>query len=288
MAARLPKGPKTSSLVFTASSFGPVPAPPVHRIELVGEYISWARLEGNKVLPFRELSLPFGVLREFLDLESWQDKRILEFAKKNGVLGLCIHGLPVRHAPLRTNSGDWEGTPGHCPFQRYGRRFVEPLSSWRALSRAAGALVGLRYDSAATEHQKADRFRDSKWLSDQIGNLSFRFPRSGNTNGIIEAVVNSWLLCSGILPQVVLTERGTFVLEFGFDHSGPNLFGFLARQLAVAMTYQSGLAVCAACHKPFESDRTTPGRRSFCPECRRKNKPQYFAMRDYRARKKGK
>jgi hypothetical protein len=128
MATRI-TGVKASSFVYPTASFGPVLAPPADLIELTGDAILWRRFEVNPrhLLPFRELHLSSRVFATFLDLHTKPDKQILSFAKKNGVLGLCEHGLPAQHGPLRTKLGEWDGAPTSCPLA--GRNFAERLAA---------------------------------------------------------------------------------------------------------------------------------------------------------------
>src|SRR5688500_5717260 len=47
----------------------------------------------------RLLKTTEGILEDFLRLDGEPDKRLLRFARRWGILGLCEHGLPAIHNP---------------------------------------------------------------------------------------------------------------------------------------------------------------------------------------------
>jgi hypothetical protein len=63
------------------------------------------------------------------------------------------------------------------------------------------------------------------------------------------------------------------------------LFGIIGLQLAYRITGASEMLVCHHCTRFFPPKPQQAGqKRAFCPACRKKAKPQLYAMRDYRAR----
>jgi hypothetical protein len=63
------------------------------------------------------------------------------------------------------------------------------------------------------------------------------------------------------------------------------LFGIIGLQLAYRITGASEMMVCHHCTRFFRPEPQQIGqKRVFCPVCRKKAKPQLYAMRDYRAR----
>ena len=63
------------------------------------------------------------------------------------------------------------------------------------------------------------------------------------------------------------------------------LFGIIGLQLAYRITGASEMMVCHHCTRFFRPEPQQVGqKRVFCPVCRKKAKPQLYAMRDYRDR----
>jgi hypothetical protein len=192
-------------------------------------------------------------------------RRILEFARKYGVLKICKHGLPSSHNP-------------GCNLNWYDRPW-EPLATWRAFSREAIALT--RVADLVLE-KKVGRPKDWLIVYGRSGREAPWWEQHVDVERIIIArVVNEWLTIGGVGPAVVWhhsDERPS--IRFG----GPSLFGALALQLALAVGQSRGLAICTHCGTKYPPAKRRPktGQRHFCPECREKGVPNRYSLADYR------
>lgn len=103
-------------------------------------------------IPNEQLSPPLsGCLDEFIKLRNAEDAKIVEFARRWGVLGICRHGLPGVHLgcrPLGVSEKNWD-SPEHriwSPLFEAQRSDAgwhwEPTDAWRYMaSRVNGFLM---------------------------------------------------------------------------------------------------------------------------------------------------
>ena len=303
-----------------ASAQGPkirIYAPHAHLIQFADDDLQW-RVGKHPDELLREVTPEPEAFNKFLDLAEASPKRILAFAKRNGVLGLCKHGLPTCHGP-RLPDPDESFSPPYWPpryctpgFASNGA-IIEPFASWRALASAASAVLVLKgsldeptRQTQATGEQWERDWRSAQWLAAQqyerAGHwdceLEHRFsklplpkllkirPSRWFGQREVAHVVNLWLACGGIrLEACYWKGRNQRRLELVTDaRFGPNLFGFLALQLAQEWAGSKRIARCP-CEKLFPAPPTaSPRRRNFCPECRNAGKPGTFHMAAYRHR----
>jgi hypothetical protein len=247
---------------------------------------------------FREVKVRPVIFGEFLSLHKASDRVILSFAKKFGVLGLCRHGLPLSHFPMKTLRAVQVGQRRECiPKFTRRREIVEPLNSWRGLSRSAAALLQLQNQTSTRRDEERTRWRDALWLHEQLVLAGHRGYRSALRLGVpdpperserIARIANVWLECAGLRLQIQSIHTNEIGLVMTIPDTGPNLFGGLAIQLSLELANREGWAQCAACRRIFEplTHNVSPTRDRFCPECRRRGKPELFAKRRYRARKR--
>jgi hypothetical protein len=276
-------------------------------IQLSDDHLHWQF--GNDVC---EVTLEPAAFGKFLELAEAPPEHILAFARRHGPLGLCKHGLPICHGPRQPDPGELVSPPQWPPrycnhFMRNGER-SEPLTSWRALARAAFALLelsaSLKEGSRETKNARETwelNWKSAIWLSaQQYGavhwdcEVEYRFwqlPRAEllrirpfrhfNQRQLANEV-NEWLECGGIYLRASWSkERHLPALDLVADsRCGPNLFGFLALQLAQQWTGGKRIARCP-CGKLFSAaPRSSPRRRNFCPDC----KPGTVHMAEYRGR----
>jgi hypothetical protein len=294
------RNPNASDFVHDNARVGPIAAP-ASEIRLEGGNLLWRSLRSvdHSRQPYRELIPEHHMFRRFLRLDKATDEAILSFAKRNGVLGLCKHGLPICHGPRDPQDQILENGHVHCIFGFTRRRdFIESLESWRALSRAALALLTLRRMVEASDVRRGtdeirNTWKDALWLCSQQADCSVPQPgyrslvqTAERTRGSerIALVANEWLRCGGVALRLMV-EKGGYQFNPVLPDFGPNLFGCIAFQLAANLTLGEGFAICPGCHEVFEPPNTiSTQRRAFCPTCQAKGKPRNSAMTDYRAR----
>ena len=303
--------------------------PPV--VELDGDYLRWSfrkrlgsstkrkKLERalrsqSQVDATRSLwkarRVPHGanLLREFAGLEDAPDERILRFARKWGVLGICRHGLPSSHS---RRCMPWGGN------SQSGK---ESVARWRYYSRRSRSLLLVASRLREPPRWTADGLPVFPWTPAELRPLAFDLgsvlleAERGNTKEsaavfgpaeptlllldvwqVLTNVVNEWLALGNVRPVLLLSEfagggRLRIVLApFGkpWEPEFP-LFGVLGMQLAFAVSATRGLAFCG-CGKMFEPGRQpVGGARHYCDDCRESGAPQRDAARDYRARQRAK
>jgi len=288
-----------------APKIGPISAPPGDQIQLEPDkapgQLLW-RLTGKSSEALKDIHPQPDVFQRFLNLSDAPDEKICDFARRNGMLGLCQHGLPFFHGSP-TPEGFFEQGRIDCTaaFTKGHWAIVEPLESWRGLSRQAAALMILKLHLSKegrffTREDLDDAWANALWLPrklyEQAGYAGYRSllrrsrPAESAMPEHIARLANEWLRCGGVLPRLDSKPPG-YHLTLALPDSGPNLFGFLAIQLASSVADMRGFAVCAECGEFFQPKKTvSPNRRNFCSKCRYAGKPKAYATRDYRARKK--
>ncbi len=290
------RNPTASDFVHDEARVGPIIAPD-SELRLEGDCIlwsSWRRIDHSRQ-PYRELKPQTHVFRRFLQLHDDTDEAILSFAQRNGVLGLCKHGLPICHGPRDPQDRVLESGRVYCTFGfTRSRAIMEPLKSWRALSREALVLLTLRrmLEYSGSHRGRDEIWKDALWLclkqSEHSAHPGYRSliqtAQRTRDRERIALIANEWLRCGRVELQLK-SGNGGYRFNPVLPDFGPNLFGYIAFQLAANLTNREGWAICASCKEFFEPTNTiSPGRRTFCQSCRSKGKPLSFSMIDYRAR----
>lgn len=216
------------------------------------------------------------MLDGFRRLGNAAPEKILAYAGRWGVLGICEHGLPASHRPLRlTDPAMPTCEPLHLPAGDYDEHY-DPLSGWHFLASATQALLNI----AARLHNgnvgQAEDWRavyaNSPAMPGGWPDFWDRRPRSRDVD-IMELCnrVDDWLEMGNVRPtlsRLAWLDKGAPELEFGSTWRDGALFGALALQLALAIGRVDGLAVCTACRVTYiPRRRCNPSRHNFCPEC---------------------
>jgi hypothetical protein len=219
-------------------------------IRLDGEFLSWPWVQPwgssddkrlKRRVAYREAKP--DMLARFLRLHSATDETILGYARRWGVLGICDHGLPCSHNHC---------LPMLCPTREKGLSFrlMEPLAAWRGWSKKAQALISI---GAHLNQGKVAHVEDWQVIKD----LPF-FGQVG-TEPVMESVTDArreladeldgWISIGQVRPRISWRkDRARFSLDA--VSSGPNLFGLLALNIAVAIAAGEG-AGCVLCVWPF-------------------------------------
>lgn len=159
---------------------------------------------------------------------------------------------------------------------------TEKVGEWRRFASLAQALIrcanGLRAGTLGRYGQPGDWAPICDWLQ-QRPELA---PSREYGFFLLASALNAWYDRSA--GNGLVETHGTKILMR--PHVGL-LFGIIGLQLACAITETQNQLACYHCgryYTPKNQPRT--GSRNFCPNCRRRGKPQLYAMRDLRARRK--
>ncbi|HEU0022727.1 MAG TPA: hypothetical protein VFR55_13815, partial [Dehalococcoidia bacterium] len=238
------------------------------------------------------------LLDEFINLSESPDERIMQFAGKWGVLGVCKHGVP------------FSGCREDCQ-----EGYLESISTWRIFSRMARAILSI----SANLHQgipgkNADwstifsieiREQDD-WFEAVLDKYAHQFlsavpdsalnairrsilaedkRREKDSENIIRSpknelagLANLQKLLLGWLIDAMLVGSG-IRLAFNWKLAEPkielsssnSLLGALACQLAFAVLRSDAIAICSACGTPYTPNRRpAASRRNYCLACGKK------------------
>jgi hypothetical protein len=251
-----------------------VPAP----VDQKGNRLVWGLRDGRCTVATGEL------LGDFVGLTDAPDKRILGFARRWGVLGICRHGLPASHNPPPVPLpipmpfaelpwcypvGYWKGAPS------------EPLDAWRTYSKKFGAILNI---AAQIQEGRGGKPGDWDTLHSPALGVPLR-PSAGKTVAVDRRMLGA------VLNQMLRQARVGVTLSWNdgkpvLEYTGAGLMAALALQVTLAIARTDGLAVCTACGCPYvPTRRPRRGGRRYCPPCTRRGAPQRDAAADYRRRR---
>lgn len=216
-----------------------------------------------------------GLLDGFAKLGDAPPGRIGDFALRQGVLGICEHGLPCSHALECTPLG-WDGQGGW-----------EQLARWRYYARRARSLLiiasrlhGQFRQTGAGELAPCTK-EELEPLKRELAKVLLAAGRLGPRPRLvphdwwqmIADVVNEWLAIGEVRPRLLPTETTVpgppkLVLAPQWRVHGPEfpLFGQLGMQLALAVTKERGRVYCVSCGEPFDPSTR---RQKYCKTCGR-------------------
>ena len=243
------------------------------QIWLERERLWWSNTEtGRNVRPSA------GMFEDFIALAEAADHKVVPYAKRWGVLGICKHGLPSCHEPSHLEVGRL----GCRPLGWEDGRCWEPINHWRYF--AAQAFSLLRISNRLGQGKLAD---PADW--ERVYARSPRGVPPMNKNLTVQEYLlvewlNFWLAVGDVRPKVEWRKTGDRpAVKF---RSG--LFGALAVQLVLGVAKLEGWAICTHCRKEYIPQKRLPkaGQRNFCPECRNAKVPRQYAMRDFALRKR--
>lgn len=252
----------------------PVPA----EISLDGDYLRWEAVgadgqHGPEVIGTRYLLLDFQKLADA------PAEAVEAFARRWGVLELCLHGLPAGiHRPPE------------CDFRVHRGEHREPIFAWRRWAARAEAVV-----------RAAMALHDEQLVGREIWEVLL--PSDGDTSGdilgasfvggihgeraLLANEINNWLRWGRVVPYLewLRSRSPTFALAVDAPlTAGSGLFAALAVSLALTAAAAHGLALCSSCGDPYTPARKPQsGRRHYCPACGRR-----AAWRESKRRNKAK
>jgi hypothetical protein len=267
-------------------------------IALDGEFLTWpwVRAGEEKQLTYRQAKP--GMLTDFMRLHDATDEGILTYARRWGVLGLCEHGLPCSHNqyPDGLLHGVRPCLPMLATSPRNAEsdiRLKEPVAAWRMWSRKAQSLINI---GARLNQGKLARVEDWQTLK-ELRDFGLGATESepfmanvANARAELGDTLDGWISIGQVRPRISWQkDKARFSLDA--VSSGPNLFGILALNIAVAIAAgdgEKGLAICSACGLSYiPARRPDPNRSNYCKACGLKA-AQRDASRRYRKTAKNK
>jgi hypothetical protein len=241
-----------------------------------------------------------GALAAFIRIGEDPD-RVLRFARRYGVLGLCKHGKPVNHNPPDEDGSGGCKLPGDLLFGRF-----EPLERWFHFGRQARTLIDiaatLRGGSIPRKEDWEIIFEDSiaagtytPWVTEPVPSfdkLWFRLSADRTHKGdpeqyararnwlVVAMVVNEWLRMGAVRPWMTYSESGVDLRMLS------DTFGVLAMQLAAGVSSLHGIAKCSGCGEAYARKTAIQrGRRNFCNRCGKRESAK-LRQRDLKLRRR--
>jgi hypothetical protein len=235
-------------------------------IDLDGDCLVWSWRGDEK--PFCDVG---GMLNRFLRLEDGPAERIINCARRYGVL----HPCPVHDRPAVSGLGGL-----FCNTHR------EPLGDWRAYSRQFAAMFQIAIDIDAG--RPGDR---ESWASFYNGREVHEVGKDANSDRCaLVAHLNSCLFSAMTRPTILvrppnISSRGD-QYEIGF--SVPSLYAALAME-SILIVARHNIAICASCGNLFSPKLLKPGCDTYCdgPNCGKKASGRAAQHRRYERKKSG-
>lgn len=215
-----------------------------------------------------------GILRDFMNLADAPAETVLAFARKWGVLEICLHGLPCTHNLRRaiTLSGRW------CEPLLYpdSENFMEPIQYWHFYAKQMRALLnialrlkqgvpGLIEDWKIIQVPGFGREAEVKRICEEtFANIYGRTVK--DDRWLMRSMLDRWLSMGDVRPTLVWDDEQCSV---SFDNT---LFGMLAMQLMLEIGSNGGLAFCSGCRKSYAPEVRRPkvNQRNYCRDCGKK------------------
>lgn len=247
-------------------------------IWLEGERLRWD-YSPESLKAGRELAPSPDMLESFLMLRETSGRKILQYAKRWGVLGICQHDLPCSHNP---NSHDFRKL-GCRPLGWEDGKCWEPLDTWRHFATQAFAL--LKIANRVYEGRLADPADWARvYARSRNGVPLGRQPSRPLDKRFLVMCLNEWFDLGNVRPEIGWGQRED---RPSFQFRG-GLFGALAIQLVLGAAKLDGWAICTHCRTAYIPQKRRPkaGQRNFCPECRDAKIPLRYAMRAFGLRER--
>ena len=213
--------------------------------------LSWVKLRSPKIGPRG------GVLDEFLQLAKQDSPQsVLRFAREWGVLGICEHDLPHSHnSPISTGGG------GCSPRRCSEWVFWEPVNVWFQIAGHFNAILNI---AAALHLGRKGKKRDWDLIKPMLDSEGRTLRAERYWLG---TEIDAMLKIGDVRPTFSWVHHHP-TIKYATGGAWANLFGYLALQLALAVSRTDGLATCSACGRSYMPDRRpNPDRRSYCEDC---------------------
>lgn len=212
------------------------------------------------------------LLEGFLALADAADSEVEAYARRWGILGLCRHGLPAGHTPIRLLISSAKITGNKTAFMQpiiragkeYGTSVIdepcwsgnpsdgwrEPIELWRFYVDLARRLL-----LAANAGRVAERERsDSRWAR----------------LNLLAGELDRWLTIAPMQVRFIVRKREPRI-SLVPQNPISALSAVLAAQVCFAASASKDLLLCANCGRPYFPKNKPPreGTRTYCPRCGR-------------------
>lgn len=257
-------------------------------IDLEVERLVWT----DRLMPIREARPTEGMLERFVALSGAAPERVVTYARRWGVLGICRHSLPMTHnpPPIPRKPGGVPMTWCYPLGWREGALW-EPIAAWRRYAAQMRALLNI---GARVQDGKPGRAEDWQVLYPHPEELvaAPAVVRPGTfgpwwghdaeaDRAGVAYQLKEWLSMARVELEPAWDEPNRLVLRLAVG----GLFGALIVQLMLAITRTDGLAICSACGVAYiPKRRPAANRRRYCTACRRRGAAVRDSSADYRRR----
>lgn len=253
-------------------------------------------LEGNRLIYSiaeddedpEEVPTDSQLLPGFINLVDADASVIRNFALRYGALGLCTHGLSVRHRAGDRAPASWlAGAADDLatvrvrpkPEQRFDWcdylpvsndvsdiRVWEPVNLWREYSRLARSILNLGAQIEAGERGDTEDWRTALVFYCRLRDFDRRWSwlegldhydaedSQWRRRMLLCRCVNDWLNMANVAPQLsphLDSGQPQVMLDGGGDGALGTLIGALGVQIMLAIGRTDSLAQCTGCGRPY-------------------------------------
>jgi hypothetical protein len=195
-------------------------------------------------------------LAPFIGLVDASDRMVELFARSEGVLGLCVHGMPPWHQVGHEETGRYV-----CSLAGDVETGWEPIQAWRKIAQEFADLIAVARRRSVATSSAGDTAED--------GAIRAR--------ARVSDALERWIRLGDVRPSVRFGPAGPTIII-----AGRGLLGKLVVELVQTITVNRELATCSGCGRPFfPARRAAPGRRRYCYDCGLKA-ARRDASRDFR------
>lgn len=289
-------------------------------VALESDLLVWSMDTSLKAEFLRAKRPPANLLSKFVGLNRGprDPERLVAFATKWGVLGICPHGLPHTHELPDVENGDRmvsclklggmkeselsQRTKQYLRLEDLPLKdfvFSEPVEIWwslaaeaEAILAIAGMLRGVPPRPGLPSQWARILDRTISLYPDQYVEEKTDLPITGperiaEERSRIVSAVGEWLSWGRVMPVFMWPPGSAPTVSFIGGHTIHGLFGALAWQLALALgRRETQMWLCSGCGLPFSpSRRPRVDQRRYCSECRAARIPERDRQRTHRLRK---
>ena len=229
------------------------------------------------------------LLEDFLSLAEASDSEIEAYARKNGVLGLCVHGLPAGHESLRGRLSFLVALSKQKPDTRFSVFDLLSLQSIKPNPAKMDAPCFPELGSEDAPPVLSEPIRLWRVYASIAGDLlKVAASARERDRGELAETLDHWLALTPLRPCCVLDKRGRLTLRLQPANPLSALFGVLGIQLFSAASGGKSWLICSDCGKWYPPERLPrTGIHTYCQACG-KNAAWRAASRRYYASKKEK
>jgi hypothetical protein len=189
------------------------------------------------------------LLLDFIQLAEAEDTRILEYAERWGVLGICTHQWPTSSCP----HGKFieEHNSFFCAPDGYRSHYSEKLSTWRGFAGWAGLII----TCASVLHADVSADERDTVFARFVGRERLTYREQWWFVGL---QLNRWLELAPLKPKCRFLKipKGGVRPEFALGPTSVYDFSQLIAVLGLELLYQVTRArrilTCSSCGRPYQ------------------------------------